>query len=164
MRFKGQDKVPPFQFYRHRTLHWLDRDPQGTRGNAVTGCHLSRSGNCCYLIPEYLLFFSHFFALILSYLKILNRLRWMVVLLQLLVLSFKSKRYIHCISLPRCFKREIYIIEALFEFISDRPDKECRFLAKPGQTRLISCSHFHIWNFLIAWKAFITSSELSLEF
>ena len=66
MGFKGQDKVPPFQFYRSRTLHWLDPVPLGTRGNAVTGCHLSRSGNCCYLISEYLLFFSHFFALIVK--------------------------------------------------------------------------------------------------
>ena len=55
-----------------------------------------------------------------------------MVLLQLLVLSFKRKRYIHCISLPRCFKMEIYIIEALFEFISDRPDKRVQI---PGQAR-----------------------------
>ena len=69
----------PFHFYRSRTLHWLGWGPLGTRGNAETGCHLSHSGNCCYLIPQYLLFFSHFFAQILSYLKILNRLRRMVL-------------------------------------------------------------------------------------
>ena len=38
--------------------------------------------------------------------------------------------------------------------------KECRFLAKQGPARLISCSHFRQQNFLIASKAFITSSEL----